>query len=121
MGKSPGMLIFDDVCASIAEAMRPHGFRYRKKICADRTSNYLFDIDIENIYKPAPPYIRYDIGDARTREGIVAGIIETMETQVLPFFELLEDSNKLHAALDAGPIPGLDEWAVRDYFACFPL
>jgi hypothetical protein len=74
---------------------------------------------IENIFHPAPPYIRYDIGDPATRRDVLARITKILRTDVLRAFDLIESPIALREALDAGPIPGLSDEDVRDYFDCF--
>lgn len=79
----------------------------------------LFDTTIENLFRPAPPYLRYDIGDVDTRDEVIAGITRVIRTEVVRVFELVENPDLLRRTLDSEPIPCLVPEAVRDYFACF--
>ena len=79
----------------------------------------LFDITIENIFRPAPPYVRYDVGDPETRSEVQAGIAEVLRTDVLRAFELVESPSALRERIEAGQLPCFAPEAVRDYFACF--
>jgi hypothetical protein len=80
----------------------------------------LFGTTIENIFQPAPPYVRYDIGDPMKREEVLAGIKHVLEGDVLRAFALVESPRALHDAIAAGSILCLTEVAILDYFACFP-
>ena len=79
----------------------------------------LFSTPIENIFRPAPPYVRYDIGDPATRGDVLARVAGVLRTEVLRAFDLVESPTALREAVDAGAIPCLGEEGVRDYFACF--
>ena len=79
----------------------------------------LFGTTIENIFHPAPPYVRYDIGDPEPRGEVLSGIKRVLEGDVLRVLQLVEAPNALHDALEADSIPCLTENAIRDYFACF--
>lgn len=79
----------------------------------------LFGITIENIFRPAPPYIRYDVGDPETRGEVLAGIANVLRTEVLRVFELVESPSALRQSIEAGELPCFTPDAVRDYFACF--
>ncbi len=79
----------------------------------------LFSTTIENIFQPAPPYVRYDVGDPGTRSEVLAGIANVLRTEVLRVFELVESPSELRERIDAGTIPCLVPEAIRDYFACF--
>jgi hypothetical protein len=74
---------------------------------------------IENIFRPAPPYVRYDVGDPERRGNVLAGIVEVLRTEVLRVFELVESPSALRESIDAGTLPCLIPEAIRDYFACF--
>jgi hypothetical protein len=79
----------------------------------------LFSITIENIFRPAPPYVRYDVGDPETRGQVLVGITEVLRSEVLEVFDLVESPIALRKSIDAGQLPCLAPEAVRDYFACF--
>ena len=79
----------------------------------------LFSITIENIFRPAPPYVRYDVGDPATRGDVQAAIADILRTDVLRAFELVESPSALHESIKAGQLPCFDPEAIRDYFACF--
>jgi hypothetical protein len=81
----------------------------------------LFATTIENIFKPAPPYVRYDIGDPKRRREVMNTIIRVLKTDVLGAFDLVESPSALRAALDAESIPCLSDENIRDYFKCFPV
>lgn len=79
----------------------------------------LFSITIENIFRPAPPYVRYDVGDPETRGEVQAGIAEVLRTDVLRVFRLVESPSELREFIEAGQIPCFSPDSVRDYLACF--
>jgi hypothetical protein len=79
----------------------------------------LFSTTVENIFRPAPPYVRYDVGDPGIRADVLARIADIMRTEVLRVFALVESPDELREAVDAGALPCLVPEAVRDYFACF--
>src|SRR5262245_35875553 len=79
----------------------------------------LFSTTIENIFRPAPPYVRYDVGDPGMRNDVLAGIAMVLRTEVLRMFELVESPSELRDCIDAGTLHCLDPEAIRDYFACF--
>ncbi len=79
----------------------------------------LFSTTLENIFRPAPPYVRYDIGDEETRDATLARIAVVLRTEALRAFELVESPLHLKKAVEAGEMPGIDEEGVRDCFAWF--
>jgi hypothetical protein len=79
----------------------------------------LFDTTIENIFRPAPPFVRYDVGDPVARAEVLARIAGVLRTEVLQAFDLIESPGELRAAFVTGALPCLVPEAVRDYFACF--
>jgi hypothetical protein len=79
----------------------------------------LFSTTIENIFRPAPPYVRYDVGDPGARADVLARIGGALRTEALRAFDLVETPRALRAAIDSGALPCLGEEGVRDYFACF--
>lgn len=94
-------------------------YRQRAGINLPINEAVLFSIDVENIFRPAPPYVRYDVGDPGTRADVLAGIAEVLRTDVLRAFDLVESPGALRASIDAGRLPCLTAEAIRDYFACF--
>lgn len=94
---------------------------YRKKAGISLPINgaVLFSIDIENIFHPAPPYVRYDIGDPNTRAHVLEGIQTVLQRDVLRAFAIVEEPGELRAAVKGKLLPCLTEEAIRDYFACF--
>ncbi len=79
----------------------------------------LFSTTIENVFRAAPPYIRYDVGDSKTRADVLAHIEEVLRTDILRAFALVESPRDLREVIDAGAVPCLVPEAIRDYFACF--
>jgi len=79
----------------------------------------LFGITIENIFHPAPPYIRYDIGDPAIREDTLEAIRKVLLSDVMRAFELVESPTQLRDVVKAQAMPCLSEAAIRDYFDCF--
>jgi hypothetical protein len=77
---------------------------------------YLFDVPIENIWRPAPPYIRYDIGESVNREDVLKQVKRILAEEVVPFFDLLEQPSALQQTLAKQNIPGLTEEAAQHYF-----
>jgi hypothetical protein len=96
---------------------------YRQKAGIDLPINeaVLFGTDIENIFHPAPPYVRYDIGDSRTRDEILTNIKAVLQQDVLRAFDIVEDPLAFRAAVSAKLLPCLWDEAIRDYYACFPV
>jgi hypothetical protein len=94
---------------------------YRRKAGIELPINeaVLFSTTVENIFRPAPPYVRYDVGDPGMRGAVLTHIARVLENEVLRAFDLIESSNALREAVDAGAIPCLEEDGVRDYLACF--
>jgi hypothetical protein len=94
---------------------------YRQKVGIELPINeaVLFAATIENLFRPAPPYVRYDVGDLTTRDAVLTKIATVLRTEVLRAFEVVESPAALREAVDAGTMPCLEEVAVRDYFACF--
>jgi hypothetical protein len=94
---------------------------YRRKAGIELATNeaFLFSTTIENIFRPAPPYVRYDIGDPVTRADVLARITRVLRAEVLRAFDLIESPSALRQAVNSGGIPCLEEDDVRDYFACF--
>ncbi len=77
---------------------------------------YLFGTTIENIYKPAPPYIRYNIGEEVTREKILLKIENILIEEVINFFSMIETPEKLVSAYKKAPIPCLEKFdAITHY------
>jgi hypothetical protein len=93
---------------------------YRRKsgIVLPINAAVLFSTTIENVFRPAPPYVRYDVGDPEVRADVLAGIAGILRSEVLRAFDLVESPRALREAIDAGGLPCLGE-EVRDYFACF--
>ena len=79
----------------------------------------LFSTTVENIFRPAPPYVRYDVGDPDTRAEVIARIAGVLRTEVLRAFDLVESPSELRKATNAGSLPCLIPEEIRDYFACF--
>ncbi|MBD3309486.1 hypothetical protein GF348_24115 [candidate division KSB3 bacterium] len=79
----------------------------------------LFATTIENIFHPAPPYIRYDIGDPNSRADILQKVEVVLLGDVLRAFDLVESPGALRTAVDDGAMPCLSQAAIRDYFDCF--
>ncbi len=104
-----------------AMASSPRLADYRRAAGIELPFNaaFLFDTTAENVFRPAPPYIRYDVGDPHTRGAVLAGIASILCTEVLRAFDLIESPSALQEMVNAGGIPGLDAEGVRDYFACF--
>ena len=94
---------------------------YRARVGIELPVNeaFLFDPPIENLFRPAPPYIRYDVGDPAARDAVLAHVAEILRTEVLRAFHLIESPTALREAIDSGMLPCLGETDVRDYFACF--
>ncbi len=78
---------------------------------------YLFDITIENIWRPAPPYLRYNVGDPADRANVLKHVKHIINSEVLPFFDLIEQPSKVRQTLAKQPIPGLSEDATQHYLA----
>jgi hypothetical protein len=76
---------------------------------------YLFDIPIENILRDAPPYIRYSIGSSGSAAEVLAHVMHILSTEVLPFFDLLEDPAALRKATTQQRIPCLTSEAIEHY------
>lgn len=95
--------------------------QYRRKVGIELPVNeaVLFGTEIENIFHPAPPYVRYEIGDATTRRNVLDGIVQVLRTDVLRAFELVESPDTLRDALRRESIPSLSQDTIRDYFGCF--
>jgi hypothetical protein len=94
---------------------------YRKNAGIELSINeaVLFAIDIENLFRPAPPYIRYDIGDPGTRDEILIKIKDVLQSEVFAAFDIAEDPVAFEAAANAQLLPCLDDDAIRDYPTCF--
>jgi hypothetical protein len=99
---------------------------YRRQAGIELPTNEacLFAIDIENIFRPAPPYVRYDVGDPETRGEILVRIAEVLRTEVLRtevlrVFELVESPSALRESIQARELPCFSPEAVRDYFTYF--
>lgn len=94
---------------------------YRRKagITLPINEAVLFETTIENIFHPAPPWVRYEIGDATTRRDILDGIVRVLRNDALRAFDLVESPDALRNVLRAESIPCLSEDAIRDYFGCF--
>jgi hypothetical protein len=94
---------------------------YRQKAGIELPINeaVLFSTTIENLFRPAPPYVRYDIGDAAARAEVLARVAEVLRTEVLRAFDMAESPPALREAVDSGAVHCLGEEGVRDYFACF--
>lgn len=106
-----------------AEAWSKQLADYRHKAGIDLPINeaVLFGTDIENIFHPAPPYVRYDIGDPRTRDEILTNIKTVLQRDVLRAFDIVEDPLAFRGAVKAKLLPCLWNEAIRDYSACFPI
>jgi hypothetical protein len=76
---------------------------------------YLFDVPIENIWRPAPPFIRYEVGASLDRGEVLAHIKQVLLSEVLPFFELIEQPAALQETLAKKDIPALSDEAVQHY------
>jgi hypothetical protein len=96
-------------------------YRQAAGISLSTNESFLFYTPIENIFQPAPPYIRYDIGDPQLRPTIINHINQVLRQDVLRFFELIESPEALRSALKSESIPSLSQDAIRDYFAYFAL
>ena len=78
----------------------------------------LFDCPIENIFKKAPPYIRYNIGNPSERSDVIRSIESTLVEEVLPVFGLIESPERLKEHLAQSSIPCLEDFdAQADYFS----
>jgi hypothetical protein len=95
--------------------------RYRQAagITLGTNESYLFETTIENIFHPAPPYIRYNLGDPQTRDQVMAGIKQILTGDVLRAFDLMESPSAWQKAIEANLLPCLSEEAIRDYLGCF--
>ena len=78
---------------------------------------YLFDIPIENIWRSAPRYLRYNVGNPSDRANVLNHVKHIINTEVLPFFDLVEQPLKLREALSKQHIPGLAQEAAEHYLA----
>lgn len=91
-------------------------YREKNRIVLPVNKAVLFGITIENIFHPAPPYIRYDIGDPATREDTLKAIGEVLLSDVMRAFALVESPAQLREVVKAQAMPCLSEAAIRDYF-----
>ncbi|WP_370979744.1 hypothetical protein [Agaribacterium sp. ZY112] len=78
--------------------------------------NCLFGKPIENLFIPAPPYIKYDIGDDQQRELILSNIERILEEQVLLMFDLVESPSDLYEYLEENQIPCIEEYDSLDHY-----
>ena len=94
---------------------------YRRRIGMELPINeaVVFSTTIENIFRPAPPYVRYDVGDLGTRADVLARIAGVLRTEVLRGFEVVESPAALREAVESGAFPCLGEKDIRNYFGCF--
>ncbi|MEM7331861.1 MAG: hypothetical protein AAF490_07205 [Chloroflexota bacterium] len=111
----PGIVQLDIRALAYSEAFG--AFRRASGISLPVNDSYLFATQIENIFKPAPPYIRYDIGNAATWQAILEHVEQILVTQVFQAFELIESPERLASFLESKPMPCLDAHNAReDYF-----
>jgi hypothetical protein len=94
-------------------------YRQTRGITLATNENYLFDTIIENIFRPAPPYIRYDIGDPSTRQAVIQGIQQVLAVDVINAFDTMESPLSFAAAVKSQLFHCLSEAAIRDYLGCF--
>ncbi len=78
-------------------------------------SEYLFDGDIENFHRAAPPYIRYDVGDAGKQDRVIERVRAVLHEEILPLFDLVHDPVRWIDTLSGKDLPGLDA-SVVDVF-----
>jgi hypothetical protein len=71
-----------EVSAS-AWSTRLADYRHRTGISLPINEAVLFGATIENVFRPAPPYVRYDIGDPQARDGVLKGIMQALECDVM--------------------------------------
>ena len=86
-------------CARLGAWRREHG------IDLPWNEDFLFSTDVENVTRPAPPYIRYNVYDAAERSRVVERVLNVMRSEVLPLFDLVRDTPALCAAVEAGSFP----------------
>lgn len=79
----------------------------------------LFGSTIENLFHPAPPYIRYNIAGTSSRKIVLDSIATVLRNDVLRAFEIAEDPAAFRAAAEGKSMPCLIGRDVQDYFACF--
>jgi hypothetical protein len=113
----PGNIHLNITAMACSQALAD--YRHAAGISLATNESFLFFTPIENIFLPAPPYIRYDIGDPELRADVIETIDRVLQQDVLRFFDLIESPPALKSALGTESIPGLSEEAIRDYFACF--
>lgn len=113
----PGHIHLEVRAMAWSTALAEH--RLRAGINLPINGAVLFSTTIENIFYPAPPYVRYDVGDSETRSDVLARIAQVLRNEVLCVFELVESPSALRESIDAGVLPCFVPEAIRDYFACF--
>ena len=64
---------------------------------------------IDNLFNPASGRGRYDIGAESEREGIVSSIQTLLTEDVLRFFEIAHDPDRVIQALENGPVPAFND------------
>jgi hypothetical protein len=88
-------------CAALGAWRREHG------IDLPWNEELLFATEVENVTRPAPPYIRYNVHDPAERSRVVERVVHVMRSEVLPLFDLVRDPAALCAAIEAGSFPCL--------------
>jgi hypothetical protein len=104
---------------AMARSDQLESYRQAAGITLGTNESYLFETTIENIFHPAPPYIRYNLGDPQTHDQVMAGIKQILTGDVMLAFDLMESPSAWQKAIEANLLPGLSEEAIRDYLGCF--
>jgi len=75
--------------------------------------DYVAATRVENLADGRPE--GWDLADPARREEVLRTIVETIHTEVLPWFDLIEDADRLLAAAEARDVPGADIFHVTEY------
>lgn len=94
-------------------------YRKKERIKLPTNEAVLFGAPIENLFRPAPPYIWYDVGDPKERTAVLARVTAVLRTEVLRAFEIVESLAAFRKAVESKAMPCIEENASRDFFTCF--
>ena len=79
----------------------------------------IFNAPIENLFREAPPYIHYDIGDEGERPKIISQIKTLFESEVMHMFDLVDSPSALRDYVKKERIPCLDPYNSIEHYLKF--
>ncbi len=94
-------------------------FRRESGIELPINERVIFNAPIENLFREAPPYIHYDIGDEDERPKIIHKIKTLFEIEVMKMFDLVDSPSILKEYIKNERIPCLEPYNSIDHYLKF--